>query len=303
MTQDAGTSATRRMGTWCTRGRLAAFAGLAGAVTIAVVAFSPAGGASGAHGAQGEPPRAAIAGEDAPVLGSFGLAPHLTDAESATLASIERYAEIASRPTATAVPASPTPVAPTSTPAPRPVLPRGSVGQAAPTPRAAVATPVPPTVPAPTSTPVSPPPPAQTSGLDASPMDGPSQVLFDDTNRRRASQGLPPLRPNGDLVGIARIRSRDMADHNYFAHVSPITGDNAFTLMDKHGVPYSWAGENLAKNNYPDGEAVGVADVALWNSPPHKENILNPHYTDMGIALVVDASGMKYFTIIFTGPP
>lgn len=133
-------------------------------------------------------------------------------------------------------------------------------------------------------------------------MDAHSQELFDDTNRRRAAQNLPPLRANGYLNGIARIRSQDMADHNYFAHVSPVTGDNAFTLMDRHGVPYGWAGENLAKNNYPDGEAVGVADIALWNSPPHRENIVNPHYTDMGIALVIDSSGMKYFTIIFTGP-
>ena len=133
-------------------------------------------------------------------------------------------------------------------------------------------------------------------------MDAASQKLFDDTNRRRVSSGLAPLRVNGYLVGIARIRSRDMADHNYFAHVSPVTGDNAFTLMDKYGVPYGWAGENLAKNNYPAAEAEGVAEVALWNSPPHRENILNPNYTDMGIALAVDASGMNYFAIVFTGP-
>lgn len=134
-------------------------------------------------------------------------------------------------------------------------------------------------------------------------MDAYAQALFDDTNRRRASQNMPPLRANGELVGIARIRARDMADHNYFAHVSPVTGDNAFTLMDKYGVPYGWAGENLAKNNYPIAETEGVADVALWNSAPHRENILNPHYTDMGIALAVDPSGMNYFAIIFTGPP
>lgn len=93
-----------------------------------------------------------------------------------------------------------------------------------------------------------------------------------------------------------------MADQDYFAHVSPITGDNAFTLMDQHGVPHGWAGENLAKNNYPEGQAVGVADDALWISPAHKENILNPSFTDMGIALVIDGKGMKYFTIIFRGP-
>ena len=134
-------------------------------------------------------------------------------------------------------------------------------------------------------------------------MDGYSRALFEATNGRRIATGLPPLRVNGYLIGIGRIRSQDMAAHNYFAHVSPVTGDNAFTLMDLHGVPYGWAGENLAKNNYPDADTVTVADNALWNSPPHRENILNPNYTDMGIALAVDASGMKYFTIIFTGPP
>jgi uncharacterized protein YkwD len=133
-------------------------------------------------------------------------------------------------------------------------------------------------------------------------MDAHAARLFELTNARRTSAGLPPLRPNAQLVAIARIRSQDMAEHNYFAHVSPVTGDDAFTLMDRHGVPYGWGGENLAKNNYDDGEAVDVADQALWDSPPHRENILNAHYTDMGIALVVDGAGMKYFTVVFTGP-
>ena len=133
-------------------------------------------------------------------------------------------------------------------------------------------------------------------------MDAFSRALFDDTNARRAANGLPPLRLNLYLVGIARIRSQDMAQHNYFAHVSPVTGDDAFSLMDKYGVPYGWAGENLATNNYPDSQTVAVADEALWNSPPHRENILNRNYTEMGIALAVSSSGMKYFTIVFTGP-
>ncbi len=133
-------------------------------------------------------------------------------------------------------------------------------------------------------------------------MDGYAQALFEATNRRRMSSGLPPLRANGHLNGIARIRSQEMAQHNYFAHESPITGHTAFSLMDLYGVPYAWAGENLAKNNYPDDQAVGVADQALWDSPGHRENILGAEYTDVGIALVIDHTGMKYFTVVFTGP-
>ncbi len=196
--------------------------------------------------------------------------------------------------TATASPMSTPTSTATTAPLPTSTAPPPAPAVAAPPIRQAPAAPVA------TPTPV-PPPPAPT-GLDTSPMDGYAQALFDATNRRRAGAGVAPLRVNGWLIGIARIRSQDMAQHGYFAHVSPVTGDNAFTLMDKYGVPYGWAGENLAENNYPLGDSVSVADDALWNSPPHRENILNHNYTDIGIALAVDAAGMKYFTIIFTGP-
>lgn len=132
-------------------------------------------------------------------------------------------------------------------------------------------------------------------------MDAFAAALFQATNARRASVGLPPLRANGYLTGIARIRAQDMADYTYFAHTSPVTGETAFTLMDAYGIPYAWAGENLAKNNYPDNECVAVADEALWQSPTHRENIANQNYTDVGIASAVDANGMKYFAFVFSG--
>ncbi|MBI5288539.1 MAG: hypothetical protein HY873_06160 [Chloroflexi bacterium] len=187
-------------------------------------------------------------------------------------------------PTATATSTS-TPVPPTNTPVP-------------PTATAQPALPPPP--PPPTATPVPPPPPVASGGLSPAGMDGYSRALFDGTNARRASVGLPPLRENGYLNAIAQMRSREMAEYNYFAHTSPITGKNVFALMDDYGVPYGWAGENLAKNNYPDDQAASVAEQALWDSPSHHANIVNPNYTDAGIALAVDATGMKYFTILFT---
>ena len=133
-------------------------------------------------------------------------------------------------------------------------------------------------------------------------MDAYEQALFDATNARRAANGLAPLRPNGYLVGVARLRSQEMATYEYFSHTSPITGDNAFSLMESYGITYGWAGENLAMNNYANGECVGVADQALFDSQPHRENLLHPHYTDMGIGHSVTAEGMHYFTVIFTGP-
>ncbi len=283
------------------------FLALGAALATAAISASATFAVTSASGASNPATslNSAPAAGDASMLASFDLAPTFSPADEAALGAIAQFVDAASKPTSTASP-TPTPQA-TSTPIPPPT-PLPPTNAPAPT-RAAVEAPPQVAPAAPPPTPVSPPPPpppappaARTSGLDTSPMDAASQQLFDLTNRRRVANGLAPLRPNGDLNGIARIRSRDMADHNYFAHISPVTGDGAFSLMDKYGVPYDWAGENLARNNYSTGETIGVAEHALWGSPPHRENIVNPHYTDMGIALVVDAAGMKYFTIVFTGP-
>ena len=120
-------------------------------------------------------------------------------------------------------------------------------------------------------------------------------------NNERLAAGLSPLRLDGALVAIARERSADMAAQGYFAHTSP-TGETAFSLMDKYGVPYSWAGENLARNNYPDAESVAIAMRDWLASPGHRDNMLNVHYTAIGVGSAVDGSGMKYFTVVFTGP-
>lgn len=279
---------------------------LAAATALTAAAIVATFGAFSRGAASPEPPLAppaapahAEAATDASVLSMLGLPPSF-DAQARDLQAVADWMDVAALPSPTATPIPPTPVPPTPRPAApsAPAIPTATprLQQPAPPPP-----PPPPPPPAPTATPVS----AQPSGpwgLDASPMDGMSQALFNATNARRAASGLAPLRVNGWLVGVARIRSADMAQHNYFAHTSPVTGDTAFSLMDTHAVPYAWAGENLAKNNYPAGEAVAVADDALWNSPPHRENILNPNYTDMGIALVTDGTGMHYFTIVFTGP-
>ncbi len=258
------------------------------AIWLLVQAASPASGAS----TIGESSRGAGAEAPASVSLLFGLPSGVDVVDDRDAASIVDFAHlltVVERREAAAPPAAPIEqpaVAPTPTVNTIPTLQE----VLAPT-----SMPVPPS-PTPTTT------PAIGAGLDTSPMNAMEQALFDATNARRASQGLPALRVNGWLIGVGRLRSQDMASNNYFAHVSPITGFDAFDLMDQYGVPYDYAGENLAMNNYPADEAVGVADQALWDSPPHRENILNPYYTDMGIALRTSPSGMHYFTILFTGP-
>ena len=119
-------------------------------------------------------------------------------------------------------------------------------------------------------------------------------------NAERAATGLPSLIVDLNLMDIARLRSIDMASRGYFGHTNP-EGQSAFTLLDQGGIPYSWAGENLARNNYILQETVTVAVTDLMASPSHRDNILSSWYTRIGVGYAEDGSGMRFFTIIFVG--
>ena len=129
-----------------------------------------------------------------------------------------------------------------------------------------------------------------------------AQALFDAINSARADNGMSALGLNSCVVFVANLRSEDMATKGYFAHESP-HGDTAFSLMNEYNVGYGWAGENLARNNYPDDESVAVAIRDLMNSPGHRANIPHVEFTQLGVGFAVDGANMKYYTMVFIGPP
>ena len=71
-----------------------------------------------------------------------------------------------------------------------------------------------------------------------------------------------------------------MIDHHYFDHQSPILG-SPFDQMNKAGISFQFAGENIAGNN-----SAASAMTSWMNSSGHKANILNPNYTHIGIGVV-----------------
>ena len=119
-------------------------------------------------------------------------------------------------------------------------------------------------------------------------------------NAIRAEHGMPPLIPDPALLEVARIRSRDMASKQYFSH-SPPDGCNYACLLDARGVPYSWAGENIAWNT-ADWAQTGAMAVQLWrNSAPHMQNILNCHFERFATGVAKGGDGKVYYTMIFEG--
>ena len=117
--------------------------------------------------------------------------------------------------------------------------------------------------------------------------------VADLVNAQRAQRGLAPLTLSDKLSDGARAKSKDMAQNNYFSHTSPTYG-SPFDMMKAFGITYRTAGENIAKG-YASAEAV----VTAWmNSEGHRENILDPDYTAIGIGYVADGG---YWTQWFTG--
>lgn len=101
------------------------------------------------------------------------------------------------------------------------------------------------------------------------------------TNDYRLKNGLNPLKQDSQLNQAAFLKGQDMIKHQYWAHVSP-TGVQPWSFITEAGYVYSYAGENLARD-FGDSQSV----VEAWmNSPSHKENILNPHYQDIGVSVV-----------------
>ena len=112
-------------------------------------------------------------------------------------------------------------------------------------------------------------------------------------NEIRVQNGLKALTYDWELSRVARYKSQDMKDNNYFAHNSPVYG-TPFQMIKNFGLTYRSAGENIAKG-YSSPQAV----VNGWmNSSGHRANILNANYTHIGVGYV--ASG-NYWTQMFIG--
>ncbi len=112
-------------------------------------------------------------------------------------------------------------------------------------------------------------------------------------NVERQKNGLAPLTLDSAISNVARIKSKDMSDNNYFAHQSPTYG-SAGDMLSQHGIRYSAWGENIAAGQRTPEEVVS----AWMNSPGHRANILASHFTKIGVGYV--NNGRPYWTQMFT---
>lgn len=107
--------------------------------------------------------------------------------------------------------------------------------------------------------------------------------LLAKVNAARASRGVPALRASPYLASYARQHARSMAARGGLFHTANFNVLCCWTAV----------GENIARYS-----TVTRAHVALMNSPPHRANLLNPTFRQVGIG-IVKSGGKLWVTQVF----
>lgn len=116
------------------------------------------------------------------------------------------------------------------------------------------------------------------------------QTLFLDlVNASRAQAGLKPLAFDAELVDAAGKHSDWMIAQDVFSHTGA-GGSSAAGRVTAAGYGWTAMGENIAYIGGAEAAVLDEADVRrlhtnLMNSAPHRANLLNPGFTEIGIGL------------------
>ena len=126
------------------------------------------------------------------------------------------------------------------------------------------------------------------------------------TNRVRAGEKLGPVKPNAQLTAAARAYAAFLAKNDTFSHTAD--GHEAGDRITAAGYQWCQVGENLALNQNSNGfTAIGLATKSVegWlNSPGHRENLMQPHVTEIGVGIARAADkDPKYLIVQLFGRP
>jgi uncharacterized protein YkwD len=109
-------------------------------------------------------------------------------------------------------------------------------------------------------------------------------TLWQLLNGDRTNNGLAPLAQHSTLVSLARWRSKDMVDRDYFDHVIKGTTYQVYHWYDTNGLSWSSGGENIGFNNgYSDADSPVKMNEGFMGSSGHRANILNVNWSHGGV--------------------
>lgn len=115
-------------------------------------------------------------------------------------------------------------------------------------------------------------------------------IVIQLVNQERVENGLNELRPDQQLSKVARLKSADMLENNYFSHTSPTYG-SPDTMIQEFDIQHQHTAANIARGQQTPHEVFR----GWMNSPDHRELILGD-FSHIGVGYVEDG---KYWTQMF----
>ncbi|MDD4112480.1 MAG: CAP domain-containing protein [Herbinix sp.] len=103
-------------------------------------------------------------------------------------------------------------------------------------------------------------------------------LIYDLTNSIRKRNGIPILSWSSTAAKAAQKHSIDMAENAYFDHYS-LYNKTPGDRLKEEGIYYQSIGENIIAGY----ENAIVCSHAWFNSPEHRDNILNKNYRSLGV--------------------
>lgn len=119
-------------------------------------------------------------------------------------------------------------------------------------------------------------------------------LLFRLLNCERQHRNLEPLACDLRLVWAGREHSMDMADRDYFSHVTP-EGQAPGDRLTERGVQWRASAENIAMS-----PTMALGHTAWMQSDGHRENVLLEEITHVGIGVIETERGYV-MTALFAG--
>jgi len=117
---------------------------------------------------------------------------------------------------------------------------------------------------------------------------GPVADIAAMTNADRAAARLKALSTANDLQSLAQSRANEMARSGRLAHTSNLGSKVS---------GWKRLGENVGR-----GPELRDIETAFMNSPSHRENILDPGFTQFGVGVTFDGKEFYYVAVIFREP-
>jgi len=126
-------------------------------------------------------------------------------------------------------------------------------------------------------------------------LDAVEKEILTYVNQARNAQGLKPLVWEESMRPIARYKSNNMLQYNYFEHNTPsLNNAGPMDLATKYfKYNTNGYGENIFYSmGYPEATTTAKYLVDQWmNSPGHRANILNANWTKMSAGVVFSSQG------------